>query len=298
MMNSNTVKTFYQLTLKNIFPPITYAFAYGSAVVQQHGRPKGKMLDLVFAVDDPREWHKSNLQRNGHHYSFLRHLGLDTVVRLQQLSAGVYYNTLVTVDTQLLKYGVISTDDLLNDLLNWKWLYISGRLHKPVLYLTKEYHSPILNALKDNHRSAAICGVLLQDRAEFTEEQLFSKITELSYNGDFRQLVGEDRHKINNIVAASHSEFSRLYRPYLDDLVDYSSGKLIKRPDVLKSQLQVLPLTVREHLENGMKLDEALKAIVRASSIKQSSKGVITAGLKKTAKYSFSKLQKMIKSYR
>ncbi len=46
--------------------------------------------------------------------------------------------------------------------------------------------------------------------------------------GDFRQLVGEDRHKINNIVAANHSEFSQLYRPYLDDLVDYSNGKLIK----------------------------------------------------------------------
>ncbi len=59
------------------------------------------MLDLVFAVDDPREWHKNNLQRNGHHYSFLRHFGPDTVVRLQRLSAGVYYNTLVTVDTQV-----------------------------------------------------------------------------------------------------------------------------------------------------------------------------------------------------
>ncbi len=72
------------------------------------------MLDLVFAVDDPREWHKSNLQRNGHHYSFLRHLGLDTVVRLQQLSAGVYYNTLVTIDTQVcwytgLNYRIVGT---------------------------------------------------------------------------------------------------------------------------------------------------------------------------------------------
>jgi translocator assembly and maintenance protein 41 len=30
------------------------------------------MIDLVFAVDDAEAWHKENLTRNPHHYSFLR----------------------------------------------------------------------------------------------------------------------------------------------------------------------------------------------------------------------------------
>ncbi len=59
------------------------------------------MLDLVLAVDDPLQWHKENMERNGHHYSFMRLFGPETVVRLQRQSAGVYYNTLVVIENQV-----------------------------------------------------------------------------------------------------------------------------------------------------------------------------------------------------
>lgn len=33
---------------------------------------------------------------------------------------------------QIIKYGVISTDSLTEDLMHWKTMYVAGRLHKPV----------------------------------------------------------------------------------------------------------------------------------------------------------------------
>ena len=59
------------------------------------------MLDLVFVVDDPIEWHAENLQQNWRHYSFLRYLGTGTVARVQRYPAGLYYNTLVNIQSQV-----------------------------------------------------------------------------------------------------------------------------------------------------------------------------------------------------
>ena len=62
---------------------------------------QGKMLDLVFVVGDPEQWHEENMKRNHAHYSFMKWLGPSTVSLVQRAPAGVYYNPLVTVDTQV-----------------------------------------------------------------------------------------------------------------------------------------------------------------------------------------------------
>jgi translocator assembly and maintenance protein 41 len=75
-------------------PPVQHAFGYGSGVMpqpqpkQQHKndnenngqeqarRVAGTVVDFVFAVDSPREWHAENMARNPHHYAgHLRVLG-------------------------------------------------------------------------------------------------------------------------------------------------------------------------------------------------------------------------------
>lgn len=59
------------------------------------------MLDLIFVVDDAAEWHRENIARNSHHYSFLQYYGVDTIANVQRAAAGVYYNTLIEINGQV-----------------------------------------------------------------------------------------------------------------------------------------------------------------------------------------------------
>jgi translocator assembly and maintenance protein 41 len=230
--------------LLSCFPPVKYGMAYGSGVFQQAGgvSTAPPMLDFVFAVDDPESWHAENLQRNREHYPWVAvAAGAGAIARVQDsFGARVWYNALVPVppvalaarrdvsarsvvapakavvaaappQPHLMKYGVISTSALLEDLSHWTTLYIAGRMHKPVYSLTP---GTLLPCRQGNLR-AALCAALLLLPSHFTPVQLYAAITGLSYTGDWRMVFGEDPHKVRNIVLGSLPAFQALYAPLL-----------------------------------------------------------------------------------
>lgn len=91
------------------------------------------MIDFIFQVEDPVKWHKINLQQNPSHYSFVKNFGPGFVSTLQEsFGTGVYYNTHVEVEGNIIKYGVTSKKDVYEDLKNWNTMYLAGRFQKPV----------------------------------------------------------------------------------------------------------------------------------------------------------------------
>ncbi|XP_075147981.1 phosphatidate cytidylyltransferase, mitochondrial [Haematobia irritans] len=208
---------------------ISYVFAYGSGVKQQVGyvdvaKQKDNIIDLVFCVRDPLGWHAENINRHESHYSAMRHLGPKCIMTYQEkFGAGVYFNTLVPLadlDVKI-KYGVISKDQMLQDLLEWKHLYMAGRLHKPVQDIVPPVDDEELKqALATNLRNAFQVALLLLPE-KFTSYQLFHTISNLSYKGDFRMIFGENKNKVANIVKAQEKDFFDLYSPVMKDLAQY-----------------------------------------------------------------------------
>ena len=70
---------------------------------------------------------------------------------------------------------------LLRDLDEWETLYLAGRLHKPVNVLREEakVHLAGQESLKN-----AVKVALLQLPATFTDQELYLKISGMSYRGD------------------------------------------------------------------------------------------------------------------
>lgn len=256
-LQSSTVPTLtpsidYNALLRS-FPPIVYAFGYGSGIFPQLGYrtnpspfpssissssfpPPSKnetttaapMLDFIFVVENPMEWHKENIVRNKHHYSYLWQLcGYRLISYIQEYTgAGIWYNTLVPIPNeaksivqgQLMKYGIISLETFLEDCLQWKYFYLAGRLHKPVNILLSS-SSPLPSSLcgiatRENLRHALRTALLILP-SKFTAYDLYLTIASLSYTGDWRMVFGENPHKVMNIVNPQLARFHALYGPIL-----------------------------------------------------------------------------------
>jgi translocator assembly and maintenance protein 41 len=252
MIINNEFKEALRQILWKFRAPIRYAFAYGSGVFPQtasttrsssplHPHPSaaistvqgggGKMIDFIFGVSYTQHWHSLNLQQHPDHYSAARYLGSYAVSRIQDnWGAGVYFNPYVTVNGTLIKYGVVNLDTLCKDLSEWDTLYLAGRLQKPVKILRDDPRVRLANQI--NLISAVRTALLLlPDR--FTEQELYSTIAGISYQGDLRMsLPGENKNKVANIVTNQLSNFRRLYAPLIENLpnVSFTDARL-SNPD-------------------------------------------------------------------
>lgn len=248
MIINYELKEALRVMLRQFNAPIVYCFAYGSGVFSQgdisrsvteadfravHPRPpealvkaqmgSPKMIDFIFGVSHTQHWHSINIRQHRNHYSGIASLGSGLVSSVQNYGAGVYFNPFVEVNGMLIKYGVTSIDNLVNDLTTWDNLYLAGRLQKPVKILRDH---PQVRLANQHNLIAAVRTALLLLPPQFSETDLYSTIAGISYMGDPRMaLPTENKSKVANIVSNNVVHFRRLYAPLIKTLpnVDFTT---------------------------------------------------------------------------
>lgn len=328
LTSSKELRDVFHSTFPQHQEEIVYAFGYGSGVFLQQDQnaeedmsttEEKKMLDIILIVKDALQFHSLNTQVNPSHYAPLfRDPSRATWWQKHNLSNSIAKNPKIFfnfVQEPFLKYGIMETSDLCSDLQHWDSLYIAGRMHKPTAVIFQQEGSQVDFYQQNYNLPAALSTALLlsvQDSLSLAE--LYSKISALSYTGDFRMQVGaEDPGKINKLVN-SPGQLQRFHQMYngtaLQPLVQsgvlsLSSDDRVswnpKDPAAISHLRQRLPQRLHHRVDANASqqttirgLQEELHAIVAPAARYQSFKGLWTAGLAKGASYAFAKLSKGI----
>ena len=262
-------------------PAASLVVFYGSAVFSQgeaSQQDSTKLLDLLVVADDPAEWHKENRARHPAHYPRL-------LCALGPARLGLIFFPYAEVAQMRCKYGIISTEAFIRDLEQWDSLYCAGRLQKPVKIVGQPTEA-VQHALSANLTHALHASLQLLP-SSFSEKDVYEGIARLSYDGDIRMLFAETPDKIQNLVKHNMDHFSQLYRPLLNPLVvDPSLSRLQLRPNC---ELLLPPRFDSNHLR------KQLWTTVRRSSLVQTCKGPLSAGLYNSVRYGFRKILKRFK---
>jgi translocator assembly and maintenance protein 41 len=311
--------------LKNLleftFPldEIIYAFGYGSGVFSQQLEATklsqdNNMVDMIIVVKDSYIFHKENLELNPHHY-VASWFASDPAARITWWQRHALENSLLTNPRVYfnvldgLKYGVVQVDDLVDDLKHWKYLYLAGRLHKPVQEIFDQSTTPDRESLsvpfyqqKCNLPAALSTALLLlssNEQSTVSSARIYEQTAALSYAGDFRTSIGaEDPAKITKLVSAPGQlqRFHDLYQPSVNSLQEQGllqvSSDDVWSWDSSASAREHLLQAVPSRLWHHHDLRKALARTVAPAARYQSMKGIFTAGLSRGAVYAFRKLSK------
>lgn len=333
---SDSTRALLEQIVRSFDAPVRYAFAYGSGVFGQVGydhldedkrkqsRADKPMLDFIFAVNHPDHWHSINMhQYPGHYPLHARMLGSSFVTKVQEMGPGVWFNTYVPMHDVTIKYGVTSVDTLCADLLNWRTLYLAGRMHKPLRIIKDDARVRLTQQV---NLTSALRTALLMLPSQFAPRDLFMSIASISYMGDPRMVLpAENRNKVKNVVDRQEGQFRELYWRLAQGLpgVRWSAGSDVVEQDVSPqarvAHMKKLPqgLLYRVHArmrERGgvsreadelaywirvagdesmpVILQQEMCKIVRYPATVQTLKGVVSAGVSKSTRYAAAKVGK------
>ncbi|KAJ7672723.1 Mmp37-domain-containing protein [Mycena rosella] len=328
---SNSTRALLESIVEQFDAPIRYAFAYGSGVFEQDGYPvkssaaDSPMLDFMFAVTHPAHFHSINMQQHPSHYTLhARVLGSSYVSKVQEFGPGVWFNAFIPMAGVTIKYGVTTVDTLCSDLLNWRSLYLAGRMHKPLRIIKDDARVRLTQQV---NLTSAVRAALLTLPADFSETQLFERIAGISYLGDPRMMLpAENRGKVANIVKNQAPQFKELYHrlavglPGVHWPAHMSTIQQDTTPHARAAHLKKLPSTLLTGVKNNYDrsyttpsyeadesaywirlagdeklpaaLGQELRRIVRYPATVQTLKGITSAGVGKSVRYGAAKVAK------
>ena len=99
-------------------PDSIFCFTYGSTFLSASTTGKNSsQIDLILCVDDPRDWHRKNMEMNPNHYYFAsKYFGPQFIINSSEKAGKIHYNPYISYKNLVYKYGVISKKDLTEDL--------------------------------------------------------------------------------------------------------------------------------------------------------------------------------------
>lgn len=268
---------------------IIAAYGYGSSFFHQAGYNSKtiKSMDFIFVVDNLKEWFKVDIENSPDDY-------VDSVKkRLLKLSSkrlkghtGIIYNVVRNKKIKY-KFGVIEKNDFLNNLIEWKSFYVTGRLQKPVYVFKSD--KELDAAIELNRKNALIASLLILNKEEVTTFELFETLCSLSYKGDIRFII-ENPNKVANIVNGNMENLIDLYSKY-EKYIDIKKDKV--KVNLEKVYEEKIPLLDKVSKDKYSKtLLKHIKHINFKESIAQPLKGLKVSGLKDSLSYVKEKAKK------
>ncbi|CDW81185.1 UNKNOWN [Stylonychia lemnae] len=289
---------------------------------------KDQVIDMILIVDDTYKFHEENMNTDNHsHYSFYtKRLPVGVTNAINNGGSCIYFNPLIPIktfknqydpsakDLRKIKYGVISTENAVNDLISWNAFAFAGRLQKPILTFINEQENQEVHLANEKNRDMALNQAIFMN---FHQQKnvhlmdLYTDLCSLSYRGDIRmRFKMENPNKVKNVVLGSFDLLNEVYQPRLKNLVndgilEQVDSEMFKMkasttnvqylfdriPDRLKTDMKksVVQLSLRELQEDVQK---NLESVVYKTSKEMILSGLYSTNPLKNLAYVYSKYQK------